>query len=407
VRVLVVHNRYRSENPSGEDQVVDNESALLASAGHDVALCLAHSDDIAGMAPWRKALVPGRVVWSVSGRRQVAAAIAEHRPDVVHVHNVFPLLSPAVLDACRDAGVPVVMTVHNYKPMCASGDLQRDGRVCHDCVGKAPLPALQHGCYRGSRIATAPIAVSLVVNRRRWQSAPDAVLALSEAQRTLLVAHGFPADRVSVKANAVDAGPTRPAGSPGDHVVFLGRLSAEKGLDVLLAAWDRLPESTRLSCPLVIGGSGPGAASLARWAAGRPDVTVLGQVPRTVGAEWVGRARAVVMPSVWEETFGLVAIEAMAAGVAPLASAHGSFPSIVTDGVDGLLHRPGDAAHLAEHLALVIGTDDVAIRLGRAGRATYEARYTPAANLAALEGIYRRVSAAAGAAIDERTGVTS
>jgi glycosyltransferase involved in cell wall biosynthesis len=389
VRILIVHNSYRSENPSGEDQVVAQEYALLRDAGHDVEVCGAHSDDIASMSLLGKALVPGRVIWSGSGKRLVAGRIAAFRPDVVHVHNVFPLLSPAVFDACRDADVPLVLTVHNYKPMCASGDLQRNGGTCHDCVGRAPTAALRHGCYRGSRLATAPVAMSLVFNRTRWLDRPARVIALSPAQRQLLVAHGADPAKVVVKPNFVAPGPSRDPGTAGAHVLSLGRLSAEKGLHVLMDAWDRVTASEPSAVPLVIAGSGPLEREVRAWANRRPDVQVLGQVERAHGAALVAEARAVVVPSVWEETFGLVVIEAMAAGVPALASAQGSFPSLIAHDVDGWLHTPGDAAQLASHINAVIEDRGDADRLGRAARTTYASRFTPEANLPLLEAVYR------------------
>jgi glycosyltransferase involved in cell wall biosynthesis len=390
VRVLIVHNHYRSANPSGEDHVVAQESALLRAAGHEVELCGAHSDDIGPMSLAAKALLPGRVVWSSSAKRLVAGRIEAFTPDVVHVHNVFPLLSPSVFESCRAAGVPLVLTVHNYKPMCASGDLLRNGVTCHDCLGRAPLPALRHGCYRGSRLATLPVATSLVVNRHRWLDAPARVIALSHAQRDLLVRHGADPAKVVVKPNFVERGPVRATGAPGGHVLSLGRLSAEKGLHVLMDAWDLATARSggTTSLPLVIAGSGPLDADVRAWASARDDVRVLGQVSRSRGAQLVADARAVVMPSVWEETFGLVAIEAMAAGVPVLASAHGSFPSLVTDGVDGWLHRPGDALGLATHLRRAVDEPERLATMGAAALSTYSSRFTPQANLGQLVSIY-------------------
>ncbi|MGH3451927.1 MAG: glycosyltransferase, partial [Haloechinothrix sp.] len=150
MRVLVVHNRYRSEQPSGEDRVVDQERTLLTGAGHRVSAFERRSDDIAAMSLLEKAAVPFRVPWNPSVRAELAALLREERPDVVHIHNTFPLLSPSVVAACADVGVPAVATLHNYTMVCPPGTLYRDGRVCTDCVGTSPLHAVGHGCYRGS-----------------------------------------------------------------------------------------------------------------------------------------------------------------------------------------------------------------------------------------------------------------
>jgi len=197
MHVLVVHNRYASAQPSGENKVVDQEVELLRGAGHQVELFERRSDDIGSLSLPAKAALPLRVPWNPAVRRELAAKLRAERPDVVHVHNVFPLLSPAVLAACADAGVPAVATLHNYTQVCPPGTLQRDGRPCTACVGSTPLPAVRHGCYRNSRLATVPLAVSLSVNRRRWWSGVERFFCISAAQREVLVGAGMPAERLS------------------------------------------------------------------------------------------------------------------------------------------------------------------------------------------------------------------
>src|ERR1051326_4535626 len=161
MRILLVHNRYRSAAPSGENRVVDQEGKALEALGHEVVRFGRSSDEIEQWPVAKKATLPARTVWSRETVRDLGAMLRDQRPAVVHLHNTFPLLSPSVLYACRDAGVPVVATVHNYKLACASGDFFRDGAVCHDCAGRLPGRAVLHGCYRGSRAATAPVALSM------------------------------------------------------------------------------------------------------------------------------------------------------------------------------------------------------------------------------------------------------
>lgn len=201
MHVLVVHNRYASAQPSGENNVVDQEVALLREAGHRVEVFERRSDDIGARSLLAKAALPLLVPWNPAVRAELAARLRTGRPDVVHVHNVFPLLSPAVLAACADAGVPAVATLHNYTQVCPPGTLQRDGRPCTECVGATPLPAVRHGCYRNSRLATVPLAVSLSVNRRRWWSGVERFFCISAAQRDVLVRSGMPAERLAVKHN--------------------------------------------------------------------------------------------------------------------------------------------------------------------------------------------------------------
>jgi glycosyltransferase involved in cell wall biosynthesis len=378
VRVLVVHNRYRSGQPSGENAVVDQEAALLADAGHEVSLFERRSDDIATMSLPAKASVPLRVPWNPAARTALVARLRAYRPDVVHLHNTFPLLSPSVVAACADVGVPAVATLHNYTMVCTPGTLFRNGRICVDCVGGTPLPAVRHGCYRGSAVATVPGAVSQVLNRRRWHTGVSRFFCISAAQRELLVAAGMPAERLVVKHNFVPDTGVRRTG-PGEHVLFLGRLAEEKGVRLLMSAWERAADGRQL----VIAGTGPLAGRVRSWAAGRQDVRYLGLVDRQRCRELTARAIAVVAPSTWLETFGLVVVEAMAAGVPAVAAAHGAFVELVADGRTGVLHRPGDAGSLAEALRAVMVAERNA-ELGTAARLRYEQEFTPEVGLARL-----------------------
>lgn len=387
LRILVVHNRYRSEQPSGEDNVVDQEVDLLREAGHCVDRFERRSDDIADMSLPRKALVPLGVPWNPAARAALADRLRHERPDIVHVHNTFPLMSASVVDACRAAAVPVVATLHNYTQVCPSGTLYRAGSVCTACVGRLPLPAVRHGCYRGSSVQTVPLAVSLLLNRRRWWSSVSRFLCISDAQRKTLVANGMPARLLAVKYNFVADTDQRRTGS-GEHLLYLGRLTVEKGVELLMAAWDKVAAAGGLGVPLVIAGAGPLADTVSRWAAHRHDVRFVGRLDAAASRAMVARSVAVVVPSRWLETFGLVVVEAMAAGVPAVVAGHSSLDELVTDGVTGVTHTPGDAASLAEALGRIVGAPR---SLGLAARERYEREFTRSVGLANLLGHYRRV----------------
>jgi glycosyltransferase involved in cell wall biosynthesis len=286
MKVLLVHNRYRSDSPSGENRVVDQEAAALEAAGNHVERFEYFSDDIAGWSRLRQALVPLRVVWSWEARRDLAAVLRRTRPDVVHVQNTFPLVSPSVLYSCRDERVPAVVTFHNYRQICPSGTLFRDGAVCHDCVGHLPLPAVRHGCYRSSPLATAPLALTTFVHRRSWRTLASAYVFVSKAERDLFDPLGLPANRMFVKANLVPA--TSSVIAVAEHkVVYVGRLSDTKGLPTLMASWDRYTRDTpepRLR--LVIAGTGPLEAAIREWSGGTADC----------GGGWAVGSRGVCPP---------------------------------------------------------------------------------------------------------------
>ncbi|MCF3122849.1 glycosyltransferase [Streptomyces arenae] len=388
MRVLVVHNRYASAQPSGENKVVDQEVELLRAAGHQVDLFERRSDDIAAMSLPAKAAVPLLVPWNPGVRTELAARLRAERPDVVHVHNVFPLLSPAVIAACADAGVPAVATLHNYTQICPPGTLQRDGKPCTECVGATPLPAVRHGCYRDSRLATVPLAVSLSVNRRRWWSGVERFFCISAAQRDVLVRAGMPAERLAVKHNFVPDPDARRSGA-GEHVLYLGRLAEAKGVRLLMAAWDEITASGGVGVPLVIAGTGPLEQEVTAWAAGRDDVRYVGLCDTAQCRRAIAGSVAVVAPSTWLEAFGLVVVEAMAAGVPTVAAGHGAFVELVEDDVTGLLHRPGDSASLASRIRRITADPGRNQEMGRAARRRYEQGFSPAVGLERLVEGYR------------------
>ena len=215
MRIALVHNRYRSNMPSGENRVVDTEAGALADAGHQVIRFEKHNDEIDHWSCGQESVVASPCLVEPGGLSRPLRPLREHRPDVVHVHNTFPLLSPAVLYACRAAAVPVVVTLHNYRLACANGSFFRDGTVCHDCAHGLPGAAVRHGCYLGSRAATGPAALALIVHRPAWKSLVSAYVFISAAQRDLLAGLRFDPGRVFVRHNLIPyrSAPRVPRGS--------------------------------------------------------------------------------------------------------------------------------------------------------------------------------------------------
>jgi glycosyltransferase involved in cell wall biosynthesis len=389
MRILLVHNRYRSAAPSGENRVVDQEGEALEALGHQVMRFGRSSDEIGSWSLAKKASLPVRTIWSRETGRDLTAVLREYRPQVVHVHNTFPLLSAAVLYACRDARIPAVTTVHNYRLACANGAFFRQGSVCHDCVNGLPVPALRHGCYRESRAATAPVALAMSLHRRAWRSLVSAYIFISASQRDLLRDVGLGPDRVFVRHNLIPSR-IRPQAIRTPTVVFAGRLDEAKGARLLMAGWDHYRgQADEPGLKLVIAGGGPLGDEVAAWASDRPSVELKGMVSSDRCAELLSQARAVLLPSTWEETFGLVAVEAMAAGTPPIAAGHGSFTELITAGVDGVLFSPGDPAALALAIADVDANPERYEALGGQARKTYEERFDPQRSVEELLEIYR------------------
>lgn len=384
MRVLVVHNLYRSAAPSGENQLVRAEIGLLRDGGVDVVEQLADSDTIPTGLRGVVSAAPGPV-YSPAGVRRFTRLLDQTSPDVVHVHNVYPLISPWVVRVAHRRGVPVVHTVHNYRHACVNGLHLRDGRVCTDCVGtRLGLPAVQHGCYRDSRLQTVPMAIGQVVHRPTWRDHVARFLALTPFMRDRLVEDGIAADRITVRPTWVpDPGY---AGPPGQDVLYVGRLDSAKGIDRLLEAWSL--GGAHSGRRLVIVGDGPLAHLVEDARRTDPSVEWLGQVPPTRVAEAMAEAAYVVVPSRFFEGYPLVLAEAFGRGRPVLTVSGGSVGTIVGPG-NGWVASP-TAEAVADALKSI--TDGDVRRLSAGARTSYEQDNSPARGLASLLAVYRGVS---------------
>lgn len=382
MRVLVAHNRYRSSAPSGENQLVDAEIELLRSGGVDVVPMLTDSDDLKGpLGALRGAPGP---VYSPSGVRRFTRLLRQSRPDVVHLHNVYPLISPYVVRVAARAGVPVVQTVHNFRHGCVNGLHLRDGHTCTDCLdSRLGLPAVQHGCYRGSRLQTVPMTVGQIVHRRTWDDGVARYLALTPFTADLLARTGVPRETITVRPTWVPD-PGVPQGT-GSDVLYVGRLDVPKGIDRLLEAWEL--GGSRSGRTLVIAGDGP-LRDQVQAAAATGSVRWLGQVPQEEVAAAMARAAYVVVPSRVFEGYPLAVAEAFARARPVLTVSGGSVGTIVDDSIGWVVDPT--AAALAEAIARI--DDDEAARRGAAARAAYERSSTPQRGLESLMRVYEEVA---------------
>lgn len=382
MRILLCHNFY--QEPGGEDQVFADEGWLLESHGHEVIRYTRHNDDIDRMGRWESAR---KTIWNRQTRTELQTLIRERRPDVMHCHNTFPLISPSAYAAAKSEGVPVVQTLHNYRLLCPSALFLRDGHACEDCLGKlVAWPGVLHGCYRNNRPATAAIATMLAVHRVRgtWSQGVQRFIALSEFSRRKFVQGGLPAARIATKANFMRTDP-QPGEGRGGFALFVGRLAIEKGIDTLLAAWRNLPQAL----PLKIVGDGPLAEQVRSAAAADPRISYLGRQSSSEVLSLLGDAACLVLPSVCYENCPKTLIEAYASATPVIASRLGAIEEMIDHGRTGLLFESGNPADLVVQVQRLHAADETRRAMRRAAREAYELRYTCESNYAALMEIYR------------------
>lgn len=374
LRILLAHNAYQQRG--GEDAVVEDELALLLSRGHVVETYFRHNDEIKGASRIKTA---AQTTWSFRTRDDVTARILDFKPDLIHVHNTFPLISPAIYWVADRLAVPVVQTLHNFRLLCPQAMFLREGRVCEDCLDSVPWRGVVRGCYRGSKAQSAVLTSMITVHRAMgtWRNKVTRYIALNEFSRRKFIAGGLPAERLVVKPNFVDF--AAPADVTRDGFLFVGRLSAEKGVDVLVAAARQL-----INTSIRIAGSGPEAGLLE----GVAGIHALGAISGEAVRGEMSRAMALVLPSICYENFPRTLAEAFGCGLPVIASRIGALAVLVEDGVTGLLFEPGNAQDLADKMAWAQQHPQQMAQMGRNARTLYEAEFTAERNYQQLIAIY-------------------
>lgn len=369
----------------GEDVVFEAERALLQAHGHAVVTHTDHNDRVDSMGRLRLAL---ETIWSRRSCRLIDGLLRDRRPDLAHFHNTFVLVSPAAYRACRRRGVPVVQTLHNYRLLCPAATFLRQGAVCQECLGRTPpWPAVRHGCYHDSAAASGVVAAMLWFHRkiRTFQDSVTLFIALTEFARAKFIEGGLPAEKIVVKSNFVHPDPG-PGDGAGGHALFVGRLSQEKGIGVLLEAWRRLDGRI----PLRIVGDGPLGPVVRGATRSLQAVEWLGYLPPAQVTSLMRSAAMLVLPSTWFENMPMTLLEAYSTGLPVVASDLGALSSLVDSGRTGRLFRAGDPEHLATVVEELFSRprDLQAMRAG--ARAEFEARYTAEAGYRQLRAVYDR-----------------
>ena len=383
MKIVIAHNRYSSAQPSGENVIVDYEIGALREAGVDVVPFLRSSDEIGDLAPHQKAALVVSPVHAAATQRELAALLERERPDVMHLHNPYPLLSPSVVKTAHRAGVKVVQTIHNYRHDCVNGLYFRDGHDCHDCHGKRwNGPGVLHACYRGSRPQSAVMAVALGVHRDTWKTV-DRFIALTDAIADYLRSIGIEDDRIRVKPNAIADPGVVP---PGEGFLFGARLVPEKGVELLLEAWKLADLPGRR---LRIAGDGPLRPLVEAAATREEGIEYLGQLDPAGMRRALEASAAMVIPSIWQDILPTTGLEALASGRAIVATRMGGAPFIA--GAD--TGAPAGVAVEPTAEALARGLETVAAdpKYAANARARYESTFSPGVVMDRLIAVYEEL----------------
>lgn len=394
MRILIGHNYYRISG--GEDVVANTEYAVLRDFGEQVAFYRRTNAEIDVASPGQKWKYLRDMGWSSRTYREVRTLIKKFRPDVAHFHNIFYVMTPAAYAACRDEGVAVVQSQHNFRLKCANGLLYRQNKVCEECVKKSLWQGIYHGCYQDSRLLTAFIAGTLMDlwRKRTWHNAVDMYISASQFGKQKLIEMGLPGEKIAIKPNFVYPVPSMDDRKDQGYALYVGRLSEEKGVRVLLEAWKSV-----LDVPLRIIGEGPLSGSLKAYtqSQGIRNVQFLGYVNQKTYEENMCGARFLIVPSQCYENFPRIIVEAFARGIPAIASNLGTLRELVEDQSTGLLFEPQDVRQLTEKIQRLFLDSALVTQLGRNAREVFQKKYGVRENYEHLVSIYQRAIELSGA----------
>lgn len=387
MRILLVHNFYQQFG--GEDQVVLHELETLKEK-HDVCFYSRHNNELLQLGPIGKANALFATVDSHRTRTDIHALVAEHRPDVAYLHNIYPLISPSIYHVLHSLGVPIVQVIHDFRPLCTNGWFYNQEGVCERCKGGNNLHAIRHRCYKDSYAYSTLYAAALAFARSSGALAKvDAFVCLTDFARRKLASAGVRPERLFVRPNCIDATQVAPSAGSCDYVAYIGRLSREKGVWTLIQAMENVRGPM-----LKIAGTGPEEAAIRDYVKkkGIQNVQLLGFVSGSAREEFLRNSMFTIMPSEWYEMFPMVLLEAWATGKPVIGSNLGATADLIEDGSTGLLFEPANPLDLAQKIESLYSSPDRASCMGTRARAVVETKYSPAASHNLLMQIFHEVS---------------
>ena len=386
MRILQIHNFYKQAG--GEDTVFEQEAKLLRQHGHIVEQLTFSNGSVQGVRGKLQAAFG--VIYNLQSTGVIRNSIRDFKPDVVHVHNFFPLVSPAVFYICRELGVPAVLTLHNYRLICPSAVLYYNGKVQLENIRKIfPIKAITHAIYRDSRIETASVVLTTGLHKLlgTWRTKVAKYIALTPGAAELFLHSSLQLrpEQLAVKPNFTEDIGTGEA-TRDNFYLYIGRLTPEKGIETLLQAHQLQPFNLKVI------GDGPLRQRVEAYAATQATVEYMGFRKREETMQVLKKAKALIFPSEWLETFGMTIIEAFATGTPVIAAKLGGAAHLVQHRHNGLHYEPQQPAQLAQRVLELEHRPNLREELGKNARITYLQQYTPEANYQVLLQIYREVT---------------
>ncbi|MDC0249424.1 glycosyltransferase [Flavobacteriales bacterium] len=381
MKILIIHNTY--QHKGGEDMVMLLERSLLEKYGHELYDYFVSNDSIKGPYQMIKTFI--NITYSNHQKDKISECLQKINPDIVHVHNFFPLITPSVFDACIENEIPVVHTLHNYRLICPSALLMHNNKIYEKSILKNAFATVADKVYRDSYFGTYAVARMIEYHKRNktWETKVSQFIALTDFAKSKFIETGFLDHTISVKPNFVDD--YGADNKKEDYFLFIGRLSEEKGIDLLLNTFMHNGE------PLQIIGNGPKEKRVINIASKYTNITYLGFQDKVFIMQKLKKARALIFPSICYETFGMAIIEAFSAATPVIGPNIGAPNEIINHKENGLIYEVGDMEDLNHKISLFNNEVSLQKKLSKGARSSYELKYTAEKNYNILMDIYKKV----------------
>jgi len=389
MKILYIHNFHRSGAPSGDDIVVKKEVSLLKEKGHNVFLFSKYNDEINNFRIKDKIRLFIEIPWSKSSQLELKELLKEEQFDIIHIHNIFPMFSPSIYLTLKHSEIPFVHTLHDFRLFCANAFLFRNGEPCQLCPEKTPVYAVLNRCFQNSFIKSIPVSLMLRrYKKQRLYSLPNFYIVLTEFAKRKFIELGIPENKLVIKPNFLTEN-ILPNYNKEQYIVFVGRLSEEKGIEILLRSME-YPDMRDIKLKIV--GSGP----LMKYFNDKVkekdlfNIEVLGLRPYEDTIKLMGKAAFLIFPSLWYEGFPMTILESLACATPIIGSDIGAIKYILENQRISVLSKPGDQKDLAKKILWLWNHSEERERMARNARKVFEEKYTAQRNYEILMDIYRK-----------------